>query len=135
MLMRNLHKLAAVALALVFASGSLVAQEKTAMKEKMYKGYLTDKMCGSGFVKSGDAKIAATKAKKHTKDCALADDCKASGFGVVVGAKFLKFDEAGDKLALEYLNGTKKESNLLVAVNGTMDGNNLKVTSIKDVKK
>jgi hypothetical protein len=132
--MKTLGRFTAVLLSLVFATFSLMAQESSAKKEMTFKGYLADKMCGTGFTKSGDSKVAAAKAKKHTKDCVLADNCKASGFGLVIGAKYHKFDDAGDKLALDYLNNTKKESNLWVEVKGTADGDNIMVASISDVK-
>jgi hypothetical protein len=136
--MNKLNRVAVIGCALLFAAFSLNAQVKTEKKElagdKTYKGFLTDKMCGMSFTKSGDAKKATEKAKKHTKDCALEDNCKASGYGLVIGAKFHKFDDAGDKLALEYLNKTKKESNLVVQVKGTMDGDMINVTSLKDAK-
>jgi hypothetical protein len=125
--MRNLGKLGIIALALMFVSASLIAQAKSETKAATYKGYLVDKMCGTGFAKSGDVEKATAKAKKHTKDCALEENCKASGYGLLIGAKFHKFDAAGDKLALSYLNKTKKESNLTVEVKGTMDGENINV--------
>jgi hypothetical protein len=123
-----------VLLALVFASFTLFSQEGSGTKVTMFKGFLADKMCGTGFTKSGDPKIATAKAKKHTKDCTLADNCKASGYGLVIGAKYYKFDDAGDKLALDYLNKTKKTDNLWVEVKGTADGDNITVASISDVK-
>lgn len=137
--MNKLGRFAVLGFTLLFVTSSLVAQAKKETKEttgeKSYKGYLADKMCGSGFTKSGDAKTASTKAKKHTKDCALEDNCKASGYGLIIGAKFHKFNDAGDKLALEYLNKTKRENNLVVEVKGTMDGDNLNVVSLKDGKR
>jgi hypothetical protein len=136
--MNKLSRIAMIGCAILFAAFSLSAQAKTEKKEmsgeKTYKGFLADKMCGTGFTKSGDAQKAAEKAKKHTKDCALEENCKASGYGLIIGAKFHKFNDAGDKLALEYLNKTKKENNLVVQVKGTMDGDMLNVTSVKDVK-
>ncbi len=136
--MNKLNRFAIVAFALLFAAFSLMAQEKTEMKEpaggKVFKGYLVDKMCGTGFTKTGDAKVATAKAKKHTKDCALEDNCKASGYGIVIGGKFLKFDSSGDKLALDYLNKTKKENNLFVEVSGTGDEKGISVAAINDVK-
>jgi hypothetical protein len=136
--MNKLNRVAVIGCALLFAAFSLNAQAKTEKKEmagdKTYKGFLADKMFGMSFTKSGDAKKATEKAKKHTKDCALEDNCKASGYGLVIGAKFHKFNDAGDKLALEYLNKTKKESNLVVQVKGTMDGDMINVTSLKDAK-
>ncbi len=136
--MNKLSRVAVIGCALLFAAFSLNAQAKTEKKEatgeKTYKGFLADKMCGTGFTKSGDEKKAAEKAKKHTKDCALEDNCKASGYGLIIGAKFHKFNDAGDKLALEYLNKTKRENNLLVQVKGTMDGEMINVASLKDSK-
>ena len=136
--MNRLSRIAIVGCALLFAAFSLNAQEKMEKKdgtgEKTYKGYLADKMCGTGFTKSGDAKKAAEKAKKHTKDCALEENCKASGYGLIIGAKFHKFNDAGDKLALDYLNKTKRENNLIVQVKGTMDGDMINVSSLKDSK-
>jgi hypothetical protein len=132
--MNKTGRFASALLAMVFASFALLAQESSGAKETSFKGFLADKMCASGFIKSGDPKIAAAKAKKHTKDCALEDNCKASGFGLVIGAKFYKFDDAGDKLALDYLTKTKKTNNLWVEVKGTADGENINVASVKDVK-
>jgi len=136
--MNKFSRVAMIGCALVFAAFSLNAQAKMDKKatsgEKTYKGYLADKMCGTGFTKTGDAKTAAAKAKKHTKDCALEENCKASGYGLIIGGKFHKFNDAGDKLALEYLNKTKKESNLVVQVKGTMDGDMIDVASLKDSK-
>jgi hypothetical protein len=136
--MNKFGRLGAVGIALLFTALSVNAQakmeKKEAMGEKSFKGYLADKMCGSGFTKSGDAKTAAAKAKKHTKDCALEENCAASGYGLIIGGKFHKFNDAGDKLAMDYLHKTKRENNLLVQVKGTMDGDNIDVVSLADAK-
>jgi hypothetical protein len=136
--MNKLSRVAVIGCALLFAAFSLNAQAKMEKKEgtgeKTYKGFLADKMCGTGFTKSGDAKTAATKAKKHTRDCALEDNCKASGYGLIIGGKFHKFNDAGDKIALDYLTKTKREKNLVVQVKGTMDGDKIDVASLKDAK-
>jgi hypothetical protein len=134
LVMEKTGRAAGVFLALVFASFALMAQDGSEAKVTVFKGYLADKMCGSGFVKSGDSKIAAAKAKKHTVDCTMSDNCKASGYGLVVGNKYHKFDATGDKLALDYLTKTKKTDNLWVEVKGTADGDNITVASIEDVK-
>jgi hypothetical protein len=136
--MNKYRRVVAIGCALLFAAFSLNAQEKMEKKEgtgeKTYKGFLADKMCGTGFTKTGDAKTAATKAKKHTKDCALEENCKASGYGLIIGGKFHKFNDAGDKIALDYLNKTKRENNLVVQVKVTMDGDVINVASLKDAK-
>lgn len=132
--MKKSQRFTAVLVALVFATFTLMAQSSSEKKETTFKGYLADKMCGSGFTKTGDAKTATAKAKKHTTECTLADNCKASGYGLVIGAKYHKFDAAGDKLALNYLTTTKKTSDLWVEVKGTADGDNIMVATISDVK-
>jgi hypothetical protein len=132
--MEKMGRFTCVILALVFASFTLIAQGSSEQKETTFKGFLADKMCGSGFTKSGDPKIAAAKARKHTKDCALEKNCQASGYGLVIGGKYHKFNDAGDKLALDYLNKTKKTDNLWVEVKGTSDGENIAVASISDAK-
>jgi hypothetical protein len=66
----------------------------------------------------------------HTTKCALG--CAKSGFGLVTGeGKFLKFDEAGNAKALAALKATKKEGDLKAKVDGTVDGDNIQVSSIE----
>ena len=66
----------------------------------------------------------------HTTKCALG--CAKSGFGLVTGeGKFLKFDEAGNAKALAALKATKKEGDLKAKVDGTVDGDNVQVSSIE----
>jgi len=132
--MNMLRRLTTIVFILVFATASLMAQAKTQKKDMVYKGYLVDKMCATGFTKSGDIKKATEKAKKHTKECALEENCKASGYGLIMDGKFHKFDESGDKLAVSYLMKTKRESNLVVQVKGTMDGDNINVASLNDAR-
>jgi hypothetical protein len=96
-----------------------------------YTGYLIDKMCGMKDAKLEPAQ-ATEKAMKHSKDCALEDMCKADGYGIISNGKFIKFDETGDKLASAYFDKSNKEDNFLVDVEGSMDGNILKVASINE---
>ena len=57
-----------------------------------------------------------------------------SGYGIMMKGKLVKFDDNGNKLASEYFDKTKKEKGFWVDVRGTMDGDMIKVESIKDVK-
>jgi hypothetical protein len=137
-------------LGLTFCSFLLLAQDKIQKQEKRevketkgmsetkaaapsWTGYLVDKMCGARYVK-GDATAAAEKGMKHSKACALDEDCAASGFGIIMDGKYIKFDEAGDKIAADYLNKSDKKSNFLVEVSGSKDGDMLKVKSLADAK-
>ena len=76
------------------------------------------------------SKKAAADADSHTRECALA--CQKSGFGIVTAdKKFLKFDEAGNAKVLAALKGTDKTDHLRVNVSGDVQGDTIKVASVK----
>jgi hypothetical protein len=133
-----MKKLLIIVLVTLFFCVFISAQEKMDTKQLHNKshsmvGYLVDQNCGKRMVMD-DVKKSDAKAAKHTKDCSLDESCKASGFGLVAGGKFFKFDDAGDKKAVDYLIASKKEDNFKVEVTCTMDGEKMKVESIKNFK-
>ena len=133
-----MKKITAAVLMLVVLSLGIAQEKKGSAKtdakaSHVMSGYLVDKMCGSNMAKLDLAK-ASERGMKHTKECALEDACKATGYGILMKGKYFKFDAKGDKLAEEYLNKTTKASNILVDVVCTMEGMNLNVESIKDAK-
>jgi hypothetical protein len=66
----------------------------------------------------------------HTRSCAL--DCAKSGFGLVqADGKFLKFDESGNARTLAMLKKSSKDKDLKVKVNGTLDGEVIKVQAVE----
>jgi hypothetical protein len=66
----------------------------------------------------------------HTCDCVLA--CAKSGFGIVTKEQqFLKFDAAGDAKIANALEASSRTDHLRVNVNGDMQGDTLKMTSIQ----
>ena len=68
----------------------------------------------------------------HTRQCALMPSCQKSGYGVFTyDNKFLTFDAAGSQKALAALKGSKKEDDLKVEVTGEIQGNTIKVVSLK----
>jgi hypothetical protein len=74
-------------------------------------------------------KVAADP-DSHTRACAL--KCAASGFGIVTKDKqFLKFDAAGNAKIADALKASDKKDHLRVDVSGDVQGDTLKVTSIK----
>ena len=135
--MNKINRMVIFAFAFLFASVSLMAQgskkETKSTADKSFTGYVVDKMCGTGMAKK-DMKTAMERARKHTKECALEDDCAASGYGLMMDGKFVKFDEKGDKLAAEFFNKSKKKNDFLADVNGTMKGDMINVASIADAK-
>jgi hypothetical protein len=102
-------------LAILTAAASMLS---VAAFAETLSGTLVDVMCK-------DKDLAG-----HTTKCAVG--CAKSGFGLVTGeGKFLKFDEAGNAKALAALKTTKKESDLKAKVDGTVDGDNVQVSSIE----
>lgn len=82
---------------------------------------VVDVNCSSKVVDNVDA---------HTRSCAL--KCKDSGFGIVTADKqFLKFDAAGNAKIAKQLQKSKETDHLRVNVKGDVDGDTLKVESIK----
>src|SRR5580704_7319649 len=76
------------------------------------------------------SKKAAADADSHTLKCALA--CSKSGFGIVTANKqYLKFDASGNAKILEQLKASDKTDHLRVNVTGDVQGDTLKVTSVK----
>ena len=112
------HKLFVFLILILLAGVLALAEAKT------YNGTLLDKMCSASA--SNPAKVA-----KHTKECALMESCVPGGYGIVVDGKFLKFDEKGDKIASEWLAKTDKERDLQITVTGSVDGDVLKVETLK----
>ncbi len=75
------------------------------------------------------AKVASTP-DSHTRDCAL--KCAASGFGIVTSdQKFIKFDANGNRQILTALKASDKKDHLRVNVTGDVQGDTMKVQSIK----
>lgn len=73
---------------------------------------------------------AAAAPDTHTRACAL--KCAASGFGIVTANKqFVKFDAEGNAKVTEALKASTKKDHLRVDVTGDLQGDTLKVTSIK----
>jgi hypothetical protein len=90
-------------------------------------GILMDKMCSSSAVKQGQ-----TFAASHDTKCALQPPCQKSGYGVFTADnKFIKLDAAGNAQALAALKATKKADHLNVTVDGDMQGDTIKVSSLK----
>jgi hypothetical protein len=99
------------------------------------KGVLMDQAC------SGKAEVRVLStgieggmivAEAHTRECALMPACQKSGYGIFTwDNKFLKFDAAGSRKALEAIKASKKLDDLEVQVTGEIKGDTIKVESLK----
>ena len=65
----------------------------------------------------------------HTRKCAIG--CAKSGYGLVTGGKFVKFDKEGSDKALAALNASSKEKDLQAKVTGTLEGDTIHVESVE----
>jgi len=99
----------------MFAGYSYGADEK-------FTGVLIDQKCGAG---KDEAAAAA-----HPAACCV--KCAKNGFELITGKTHLKLDEASAAKAKEYLG--KDGASTKVAIEGTKDGETLKVTSIEAAK-
>jgi hypothetical protein len=100
------------------------------------QGILIDQMCSSKAevrVVSGPRLVGGMiVAEAQTRECALMPACQRSGYGVFTyDNKFLKFDTAGNHKALAALHATKKEDDLKVEVTGEIQGDTIKVATLK----
>ena len=114
--MRKLILIAGASLAM-----GLFALTTRAEDAKSWTGVLIDNHCGADQANE-------TAAAKHPVSCAKKDACAKSGYQLMVGDKHVKFDDKGNEEAKKYL---EKAESTKVTVEGTMDGDMVKVTSIK----
>ena len=109
----------------VLASAMLYAQGDKAVK---ISGYLIDNACAES------SKDIATRAKNHSTTCALMDSCEKSGYAVYAeDSKLYKLDDKGNDSAADLLKNTKTKKGLKVAVEGTIDGDTIKVSKLTEV--
>jgi len=69
----------------------------------------------------------------HDKKCLLMPACQRTGYGVFTyeSNKFLAFDPAGNQKALALIQSSKKDDDMRVEVAGEINGDKMKVTSLK----
>ena len=100
------------------------------------QGVLMDKECSS----KAEVRVAPgarieggmLAAYVHTRQCALMPSCQKSGYGVFTyDNKFLSFDAAGSQKAVAAIKASKKEDDLKVEVTGEIQGDTIKVASLK----
>jgi hypothetical protein len=117
-----------IALAGILTLG-LVLQAQTP-KTTTVEGYIIDNMCAGDHAKEAGF---GEKVKKHPTSCALMDSCVSSGYAVFTSdAKLYKFDADGNAKAIEFLKATKTKAGLAIVIEGTVDGDQIKVTKITE---
>lgn len=112
------------AVALVVMAAALVAQDKTVTLD----GYMIDNACASS-----DKGKDKNWIKTHSTSCATMEACEKSGYAVYANDKLYKFDDAGNASAADIIKNSKSKKGLHVKVEGTVDGDTIKVTKITEV--
>ena len=102
------------------------------------KGVLIDKACSP----KAEVRLLPTGieggmivAEAHTRECALMPACQKSGYGIFTwDQKFLAFDAAGSRKAYEAIKASKKLDDFEAEVTGVVDGDTIKVETLKLVQ-
>ena len=131
-----MNRVLSLVFAVLVAVAFCVAQEKAettppkATKDTVtMKGYVVDQMCAKGFLKKDNF---MQKAAAHSQDCALEDDCAATGYGMFSDGKWYSFDEGGSKQAKALIEKSKRSKGLYFEVSGKLDGQTVTVASLKE---
>jgi hypothetical protein len=117
--------------ALALMSGSAPAASTMTLK-----GVLIDDQCSSKaevrLVPGPRIEGGLIVAEAHTRECLLMPACQKSGYGIfTLDNKYVKFDAAGSKKALDAIKASKSLDNLSVEVTGAMQGDAFKVETLK----
>jgi len=120
------HFLAVCTLFLTLALVAATADAKTTT----LRGYVVDKACAG---KMAQKENVMEKAEGHTKDCALNDQCAASGYGIFSAGKFTPFDENGSAKAKALIEKSKREKGLYFEARGTITDGTMAVSSLKEM--
>lgn len=121
-----IRKVFPLVVVLALMAGALIAQDKTVT----LTGYLTDNACAASHVAD---KTLSTWVKTHGTSCAGMESCEKSGYAVVADDKLYKFDDNGNNSVADLLKNTKSKKGLHIKVEGTVDGDTIKVTKLTEV--
>ncbi|NOJ26796.1 MAG: hypothetical protein DA330_02130 [Nitrososphaera sp.] len=117
---------------LVLCFGGLVGfiVSADAQENSKWRGYLIDRLCMK-TVK--DDPKAEDFIHHHTKSCLLMPACKKSGYTLYTDGNWLMLDEKGNRLAIEVIKASKRESEFLVEVEGRKNKDSIKVFKIREI--
>ena len=129
------HKITIVTVALIILA-VVGATSLYAGGSEKFTGYLADNMCIMAGTAADGANMK-TNPEDHTVMCALMKPCVESGYAVMVkngsgGFDTYKLDSRGNKKAEAFIRDLHREDNIYVHVTGTLKGDTLRVSEIKD---
>lgn len=96
------------------------------MRGGEFQGVVVDRNCGDDILKHGRQIIL-----KQRRECSLMKHYVRDGYGIVTDDKhFLRFDDLGNKKAIQLLKNINHKDDLKVIVTGDVDGDTIKVTDM-----
>ena len=108
----------------------LIVLQAQTPKTATLAGYIIDNACAGGLSKQP---TFGEKVKAHKTSCALMNSCVTSGYAVfTTDGKLYKFDKAGNEQAEALLKDTATKEGVQVQVEGTLDGDTIKVTKLTE---
>ena len=123
-----IRKVFPLIIAAALMAGVLFAQDQD--KSVTLTGYLIDNACAANHASD---KTFATWVKTHGTSCASMESCEKSGYAVFADDKLYKFDDNGNNSVADLLKNTKSKKGLHVKVEGTVEGDTIKVTKLTEV--
>src|SRR5262245_2166275 len=117
-------------LALTAILACLIVLRAQTPKTVTLAGYIIDNACAGAHAKEA---AFGERVKKHTTSCALMNACVTSGYAVYTSdGKLYQFDKAGNEQAEAMLKDTATKAGVRVEVEGTLDGDTVKVTKLTE---
>ena len=99
-------------------------------KTATIEGYIIDNACAGSH--SQEATFG-DRVKKHSTSCALMASCVKSGYAVFTAdSKLYKLDKTGNDAVEALLRETDTKAGVAVVVEGTVDGDTIKVTKVTE---
>ena len=102
-----------------FALAIILVLPLTATAATWENAPLVDHMCVDKVKASPD---------DHKTSCLI--QCAGSGYGILENGKWLKFDKAGNDMALAALKATSKKDHVRVNVSGDLSGDTIHVAKL-----
>lgn len=89
------------------------------------QGVIIDIKCAQDILKHGRQIV------KKRRECSLSKHYSRTGYGIITDdQKFFRFDDAGNKRALELLKNSSDRDNVKVVIAGDIDGRTIKVANM-----
>ena len=108
----------------------LIVLQAQTPKSTTLAGYIIDNACAGGLSKSP---TFGEKVKSHKTSCALMNSCVTSGYAVfTTDGKLYKLDKAGNEQVEALLKDTQTKEGVQVQVEGSLDGDTIKVTKVTE---